>query len=158
MDTWVRSGHAWKEIKLKTRELIKQAGGQDSAATITRVNTAMLGHYGNLNRPDSFITADVIADLEKDARSPTLTRVLARFAGYELMQMSSPQNDPVWARLIAKMAKEASDVFHKVGEALSDDGEISKREINDLSIIREIDELIEVALESRRRIHERLES
>lgn len=74
---------SYAAIKAASRRLVEQAGGVESAATVTRVGKSSLGNYGDVKN-DHFIPADAIADLERDIGQPIVTRELARLAGYEL--------------------------------------------------------------------------
>ena len=53
-------------LKLATQRTVQLSGGQDSAASITRVGRNTLSDYSNTGNPrheDTFIPVDVLADL-----------------------------------------------------------------------------------------------
>lgn len=82
------SNHVRRDLKLATQRSIQLCGGQDSAASVTRVGRATLSDYantGNERHQDTFIPADVLADLivdcaERGEVAPILER-LCELAG-----------------------------------------------------------------------------
>lgn len=130
-------------IKAATRQLVKQAGGLDNAAAVTRPGRSALSDYGNPNHDDVFMPADVIADLETEISEPLLTAALARLQGCELMRVEfGGKVDPKWAEGLAAMGKEISEAFAKAGMALANGGDIDAGEIRTLELIREFDEAL----------------
>lgn len=130
-------------LKAATRELVKQAGGVDAAAGITRPGRSTLSDYGNPGHEDVFMPADVIADLEAATGLPAVTGILARLQGYELMRVEFGGDvDPKWAERLASVGKEIAEVFAKSGQALANGGDIDAGEIRTLDLIRECDEAL----------------
>jgi hypothetical protein len=64
-------------IKARTRLLIERVGGVDVAIVLTRVGQSQLYDYGNDNKRDKFMPADVMADLEDFAGQPILSSFFA---------------------------------------------------------------------------------
>lgn len=147
--------HSYKAIKAAIRRLNKQAGGVESATFVTRVKKTHLADYGNINCPDKFMPADIIADLEADTGQPIITRELAKITGHVLLPVEVNLSKSEWAIRLAKIGKEASDVFAKASDALADDGDIDATEA--VSIIKELDEAITAFADMRSAVHAKLE-
>jgi len=64
-------------IKAATKRLIEACGGVEGAAVSTRVEKSSLSLYQRVDRPDCFMPADVVADLEHFAGEPVVSSVLA---------------------------------------------------------------------------------
>lgn len=131
-------------LKAAFRRLTKLAGGQESAASVTRVDFQRIGRYG---RPHEMIFApvDVIADLESDAGRPEVTRILADLAGYVLIAKPPASGNAAWIAQMGALAKEAGEALSRLGEAFGADGDISAEEIRALELRREVREVIEAA-------------
>lgn len=60
-----------RSLKLATQRTVQMAGGQDNAASVTRVGRNTLSDYsntGNERHQDTFMPVDVLADLIRDRR------------------------------------------------------------------------------------------
>lgn len=131
-------------LKASARALVKKAGGQESAASITRAGHQTLSRYG-LPDDATFMPVDVVADLEADIDAPVITRVLADLAGYLLIAKPPVVDaDPEWISRLAALAKESGEAISKLAEALSAGGTITADEIRDLSLRQELREAAEV--------------
>jgi Phage regulatory protein CII (CP76) len=131
------------QLKAAARGLVKKAGGQESAAAITRAGHQTLSRYGLPDDP-SFMPVDVVADLEADVGAPEITRVLADLAGYLLVaKPPSGGRDPTWIARLSALAKESGEVISALGQALGD-GAITPEEIRDQNLRREVREASEV--------------
>lgn len=72
---------SYLKLKAATRRLNKQVGGQEAAASLTRVDVGRLCRYGLAHDP-SFMPVDVVADLESDAGDLIVTKILAGLNGH----------------------------------------------------------------------------
>jgi hypothetical protein len=81
----------YKQLKRRTEKLIDRCGGLVDAAMETRAGKSSLANYQDSREhgPASNMWApiDVIADLEKAAGEPLVTKELARLAGYDLIPL-----------------------------------------------------------------------
>ncbi|MCL8385495.1 phage regulatory CII family protein [Xanthobacter aminoxidans] len=121
-------------LKGATRRLVEACGGVESASAVTRTGFQTLSKYG-LPKEIVFVPVDVVADLEADAGDPLVTRALAALAGHVLVPL--PHGDPGkgrWYRHISEIAKDVGSVVQRLGEALEDDGEVSKAEMRALAL------------------------
>ena len=134
---------AYLSIKAGFRRLTKAVGGQESAASITRVDYQRIGRYG---RPHEgmFPPVDVIADLEADAGDPIVTRILAGLQGHILIPLPPADADPAWVAHLGALGKEAGEAIARLSEALADDGKITADEVRDMNLRDEVREAMEV--------------
>lgn len=112
-------------LKRATGEMIKGVGGLEAAAEFCRVGKSALGDNQSVNKPESFVALDVIADLEPLARDrdgwPHVTRALAATMGFVLVKVpEAPATCADLLGLIGRHAKEGGDVSQSVCKALSD--------------------------------------
>lgn len=121
------------KIKAATRKLVTQAGGQESAAQVCRVNAASLSFYGLPHR-DQFIPADAIADLERDVGLPLVTRVLAELAGYDLVPRHGEAHSPADPMHLAVRLDADASAF---GTAVADMEEDGRRDAHELDLCLE---------------------
>jgi hypothetical protein len=125
----IHADTAYLRIKAAFRQLVKQAGGQESAASITRVS----GHQtiGRYCRPQDAQHAplDVVADLERDTGDAIVTRALADLAGFILVPKPLGEGAPshISVTELGTIAKETGEVITNLGMALAD-GKITPAE------------------------------
>lgn len=124
------------KLKSASRRVVTAAGGQQSAACITRVVQQNMSRYGGPNEPQ-FMPVDVVADLETDIGDPIITRVLADLAGYSLVKKREGNNQKPFIQHLSEVTREQSDVVSALADALKD-GEVSPDEAQD--ILKEIEE------------------
>jgi len=86
---------SYMALKAAFRRLTKTVGGQESAASITRVDYQRIGRYGRAHEP-MFAPIDVVADLESDAGCPMVTRAMADLQGYLLIPKPPTTGDAQW--------------------------------------------------------------
>lgn len=121
-------------LKGATRRLVDACGGVESAAAVTRTGFQVLSKYGHPMQP-VFAPVDVVADLEADAGMPLVTRALAALAGHVLVPLPSAEpGQGRWYRHIAEIAKDVGGVVERLGDALADDGEVSRAESRALAL------------------------
>lgn len=133
-------------LKAASRKMIKQAGGVEGAAVVTRVGRSQLSNYQSINHLAEFMPLDVIADLESDCGVPYVTQALSRLAGGYFMKIPSSSEHAVFSVHLAEIGGEISDVMKRAGEALHD-GAITREETGGL--IQEIDEAINALASAR---------
>jgi hypothetical protein len=89
----------YRKLKAKTAGLIERAGGLVAAAKGTRAGKSSLANYQDTREhvqgPGATMWApiDIIADLEKAAGDPMVSRELARLAGYDLIPLPAAPGD-----------------------------------------------------------------
>lgn len=131
-------------LKAAARALVKQAGGQEAAAMVTRAGHQTLSRYG-LPDDAAFMPVDVVADLEADVGQPVITRVLADLSGHLLVARPKVDGaDPEWIERLSALAKESGEAIARLGQALSVGGTITADEVRDLELRRELREAAEV--------------
>lgn len=134
---------SYMALKAAFRRLTKAVGGQESAATITRVDFQRIGRYGRAHEA-MFAPVDVVADLEADAGEPMVTRALADLQGYLLVPKPPTQGDAEWVEHLGALAKEAGEAIAKLGQAFAHGGTITADEVRDMELRREVAEAMEV--------------
>ncbi|NMN56886.1 hypothetical protein FHT36_000764 [Xanthobacter sp. SG618] len=121
-------------LKGATRRLVEACGGLESAAAVTRTGFQVLSKYGRPAEP-VFAPVDVVADLEADAGVPLVTRALAALCNHVLVPLPRPEaGSGRWYRHISEVAQDAGAVVSRLGEALADDGEVSRAEVRALDL------------------------
>jgi hypothetical protein len=123
-------------LKRATGEMLKGVGGLEAASGFCRVGKSALGDNQSVNKPESFVALDVIADLEPLARDrdgwPHVTRALAAAMGFVLVKLPEAQATTAdLLNLVGRHAKEGSDVSQAVCKALSD-GIVRRREASEV--------------------------
>lgn len=120
-------------LKAATGEMIKGVGGLEAAAGFCRVGKSVLGDNQSLNRDDSFVAIDVVADLEPLARErsgwPHVTQALcARMGGTFVALPEVPSSRADILTLLSTQCEEHGDLTKALCAALAD-GSWSPREI-----------------------------
>lgn len=133
------SKEVYLQIKAATRSLIKNCGGAEWASSVTRVNKTVLSDYQNVKRPDFYMPADVVTDLEAECGDPIVTKLLCSLAGGYYVPLPTQVGDEVLPAHLAQIGKEVADVFSAVSVALAD-GQLSAEEKD--RILSEIEEAI----------------
>lgn len=139
-----------QQLKLKaaTRRLVKEAGTQEEAARVLGMHHSIIGHWGQPERSESYIRADAIIALEKEAGQPIVTELLADEAGYELRprRVEMVQMHPVRGSLdrLARIVKEIGELGAAVHEAIQDQHHLSAAEIS--SLLKELGDIKSVAV------------
>lgn len=111
--------HVYLTIRAAFRRLTAACGGQEAAAAITRADHQRISRYGRVGET-MFAPIDVVADLERDAGQPLVTRELADLAGYLLVAKPAAGAQPVGMRDLAQLAKETGDAVADLADALAD--------------------------------------
>ena len=140
----IHGAQAYLGLKTAMRRLTRAVGGQESAASITRVRAHQtIGRYG---RPQDAEHApvDVVADLEADVGEPIVTRVLADLLGYVLVKKTGGGGPRDWTANLGALAKEAGEAIARLGEAYASGGTITAEESTRMDLRREVREAMEV--------------
>ncbi len=144
MQTRVFPSISYLSLKAAFRRLTKAAGGQESAASITRVDFQRIGRYG---RPHEtmFAPTDVVADLEADAGDPLVTRAMADLQGYLLVPKPPAEGDLEWVKHLGALGKESGEAIVGLSKIVGcGDTTITANEIQKMELRREVAEAMEV--------------
>lgn len=128
--------HVYRGLKAAVRRLVRDLGGQEAAASLTRVDHQRLGRYGRVQEAMQ-APIDVIADLETEAGSPAVTRLLAAAQGYVLVPRPVTPPMPLDAVALGRMANAAGNVIGDIGVALAD-GTVTVDEVRDLDLRHDV--------------------
>lgn len=132
-----------RALKTGFRVLVQQAGGLEAAAAATRVNKTVLAASYDQEAKDRFPALDVVADLERAAGVPVVTRLLAGMHGLALVHVEPISGCAISA--MASVGQNSSEVFAAFGRALAD-GVITEAE---RAVLRqEMLDLVAVATEA----------
>ncbi|WP_051230970.1 hypothetical protein [Kaistia adipata] len=113
------SNQTYERLKGAARDLIGAAGGPRRCQGITRGTESLLSRYG-ARQEEVFAPIDVIADLEKDAGEPIVTRLLAELSGHLLVPMPVAQNTTHWFGHLSSVLTGGSQVEVALSDALAD--------------------------------------
>jgi DNA-binding transcriptional regulator YdaS (Cro superfamily) len=140
--------------KAAVRALLHALGGEEKAAALCRVSKSTLSEYANPRHGDRHIPVDVALELERAAEVMPVSEHMAAEHNAVLLQLPDVEAETVWLDHLTKIGKEAGDVFHRAGEYLADDGQISAQEAPIL--LREVDELLAAVAAMRAAVRQRL--
>lgn len=107
-----------RALKTGFRVLVQHAGGLEAAAAASRLNKTHLAAGYDQEAKDRFPALDVVADLERAAGKPVVTKLLAAMHGLALVRV-----EPVTGcamRAIASVGERSSEVFAAFGRAMAD--------------------------------------
>ena len=97
MDARTFGKDTYKRLKRRTDQLIDACGGLVAASAETRAGKSSLANYADSRGCGAAATLwapiDIVADLEKVAGEPLVTRELARLAGYDLLPMATVEGE-----------------------------------------------------------------
>jgi hypothetical protein len=154
-----RTDGEYVSLKQASKRLIKSCGGLEAAAMVTRVGHSELARYYDPSEK-LFMPIDVAADLEAISRNPLISRCLANMLGYSLIPIehhSSPEPAHHWTALLANLGEETASILRQIGAALVDHGTLTAPSINNYQLTRNLDSLIQVALQLKATIAHRQE-
>lgn len=126
----------YNALKTAWKQLLGDVGGVDATAACTRATRSLASDYGNVNS-DRFAPADIVLEAETIGGRPHVTMALARAQGYELVPVEAHERSDL-ARMIARIGKDAAEVFATAGQALADQ-RLTESEID--ALLRELDTL-----------------
>jgi len=127
----------YEALKASTRKLVRGAGGQESAASITRLDGPRLSRCGNPSEA-MYLPIDVVADLESDCGDPMVTKVLAQATGHLLVPAPKAGKGENWVERLGTLSKETGEIVSRICEALADDGEVSAKESREKDLRKEV--------------------
>ncbi|MCX5569627.1 hypothetical protein [Kaistia nematophila] len=113
------SNETYERLKGAARDLIGAAGGPRRCQGITRGTESLLSRYG-ARQEEVFAPIDVIADLEKDAGEPIVTKLLAELSGHLLVPMPTSQSAANWFGHLSGVLTGGSQVEVALSDALAD--------------------------------------
>lgn len=122
-----------RSLKSATDGAYALAGGISNILPFTRVGTSTLSKYASFNdeHHDSFMPIDVVIEVERKAKTPTIIKQAAALLGYELVAAAVVLGDEPHAPLTEmdahRVMSEAMDVSRALLTAL-DDGRIDAGE------------------------------
>ena len=119
-----------------------------SMAQGCRVSEKTLSKYASPEHPDRHMPVDVLLALEKEKKSPVVTRFLAAEQGYALVRLPSVNSTIDWHNHHLLVSGEGADVISMLAKALADN-RMSRDEATKL--LPEVQEAIEafVGLQSQ---------
>ncbi|MCD4511516.1 hypothetical protein LQT97_09725 [Brucella pseudogrignonensis] len=115
-----------RSLKSATDGAYALAGGISNILPFTRVGTSTLSKYASFNdeHHDSFMPLDVVIEVERKAKSPTIIKQAAELLGYELVPMAAREdggdNHALTAMDAHRVMSETMDVSQAVLTALED--------------------------------------
>lgn len=113
------SNDTYERLKGAARDLIGAAGGPRRCQGITRGTESLLSRYG-ARQEEVFAPIDVIADLEKDAGEPIVTKLLAEISGHLLVPIPTSQSAANWFGHLSGVLTGGSQVEVALSDALAD--------------------------------------
>lgn len=137
------SAASYNALKTAWKRLVHALGGVDATAACTRGHRGHISEWGAVHS-ERFPPLDVILDAEAIAGEPFVTDALATAMGYRLVQVT-PRSEGEVAIVLARVGKEAGDVFAAAAMALAD-GKIDDAERE--ALVRELRELERAAAEA----------
>lgn len=103
------------------------SGGISRILDFTRVSTSQLSKYASFgeDNADSFAPIDVAIEIDRAAKSPTITKEMAALLGYELVPVGVRRDiaasaAPISEKDAMRIMKEGMDVSQAIIEALTD--------------------------------------
>lgn len=150
--------HQRDALKRATSHQVRQAGGQEAAAALTRVGRQTVQTYcsASADHGDVYMPLDVLLDLTLDAvardEEPVLLREICALAGGAYVAGPGAGGAaPDFGRLLALTVGSGGAAAAAVCQALADDGQVSAAEVHDLKIL----ELLSRAIESLTALRQR---
>lgn len=104
-------------LKTAWKELVAHLGGLEATASTTRVARSQVAEYGNIHS-ERFAPIDVVLDAESVAGAPSVTQMLARAHGFDLVAQGEIPREGL-PSLVARIGRDASGVFADVAHALA---------------------------------------
>lgn len=105
-------------LKTASRALVQAVGGIEAAALVCRYQKSAIAEACSRTAPDRTLPLDVVADLERCAGEPYVTRVLAGLNGHALLP--TPAIGPAEAQAIARVLSGGGEVGAAFAEGYAD--------------------------------------
>lgn len=141
--------HDRAKLKSSVRRLLRSIGGQDEAACATRVGQQTLSKYASrsASHENDHMPIDVLMDLTMDSDDPAVVKTLCRLANGVFVPLPRTQAAITnWPAAVGLAVKSGADAAEAICKALSDDGQISREEIEDLEIPDKLSRAIEALI------------
>ena len=141
--------HDRASLKSAVRRLLRGIGGQEEAAGATRVSQQTLSKYASPSSAHDrdHIPIDVLMDLTIDGDDPTVVRTLCRLANGVFVPLPrSREAITNWPSAVGVAVKRGAEAAEAICTALSDDGQITPQEIEDLEITDKLSRAIEALI------------
>jgi len=132
-----------RALKTGFRVLVQHAGGLEAAAAASRLNKTHLAASYEQVEINRFPALDVVADLERAAGAPVVTKLLAGMHGLALVHVEPINGCAISA--IASVGEKASKFFADFARAMGD-GVITESER--LKLLQEMLDVVAVATEA----------
>lgn len=116
-------------LKTLARALVESVGGLFAAESATRLGKSHLAECYDPAKP-SFLPVDVVADLERCAPAPLITRYLAEQAGCVLVPVMPAGPGRLPCRM-ADFGRECGETFAAYAQAMGD-GHVDRAELERL--------------------------
>lgn len=133
--------HQRAALKRASAHQVRQAGGQEAAAALTRVGRQTVQTYCSAaaDHADVYMPLDVLLDLTLDAvardEAPVLLREICALSGGAYVAGPGASGAAAdWGRLLALTVGSGGAAAAAVCQALADDGQVSADEVRFLSI------------------------
>ncbi|WP_180966876.1 hypothetical protein [Cohaesibacter celericrescens] len=137
----VHSEETYLRLIGKVRELTRKCGGVECAADVTRVSFGTLSRYQRVQSPE-YARIDVIIDLEKDCGVPVVSAAMARASGHALVKLPDGVGRGDVVGTLGRLHAELADVTGRIGQCLANDGCVTRDEIIQTRLRKEIDDLL----------------
>ena len=139
-----------RSLKDAVSALVKECGGLERAASLTRVSPSQMQRYTSPSEHEYQMPVDVALALEMSCGVPHVTRFLALETSHVLVN-TSPHDDTPLAVDVAKVGQEMADLFQKFAAAIAD-GKICVAEATALeeSAVNGINALVSLIADTRR--------
>lgn len=109
-----------RRLKTDFKLLVAELGTQAEAAEFTRVSQSQISDYKNINMPESFVAADVLADLLMATGSDRVLRILADIAGFVLIKLPGETGSSRVLEASGRSAEKMGALMMDLGQALTD--------------------------------------
>jgi hypothetical protein len=151
-DRMVRLKPADLKLKVATKDLIREVGGQEEAAQFVRrvKRQQSYSDYAKAN-VDHFIPIDAVAELEEVTFGapgwPHVTRALcARHGGAFVRPPDAPPHSDDWLSRLAELAADHGAVASDLMKALAKDG-LTTKSVREANLVAEADRLFAITAE-----------
>lgn len=140
----------FRGLKAVTRVAVKEAGGQENCAAISKriQRPAAFSDYANPEIPERVIPLDVAIELDRFNKNGRLIRFAARMLGYLMVPMPRLKRAATTAEALAKVVKESSEAMASIAPFI-DQAHMKPSQTQRAYAIKQIDEMIEAGLEMR---------
>lgn len=132
------------QLKLAFRRVVESLGGQSNAAEQLGRAQSVISDYCN---PQKAATPplELVFGAELLSFNPSVTKKLVELHGGLFLMPPSKSNEK-FPQEISVMMKEAGEALAKATSAHAQGGTITRAEIQDMELIRELDEVVEATM------------